>query len=353
MPYSLPLGTWPLEGVEVSEIKYASFDLVFGTWPVVLNTLPGGIHWVRLIFFTLILLGIDSAFAFLEAFVTVLHDTVFFEKVSRMKLSLGMAVVGFLFSLMYCTDAGLSFLDVIDFYINFVMILVGFFEAFGSAWAYDIVGQLERQGSKVVYSFMIANFGAVVLGCCLWFTLPAKSAVWAGFVGYFLWYFAWVGVTGFFIKEKVDSSDGKWTTKSMWNEVYFGNIVALRDEMQAVIGPVPFLWCLLMKHFIPHILIILFVNLARSKTSTGEVVFGNYGGYGNHPYQILGIIVVVFTLLIFVVGVLFPDLYAPLAVPQTEEAKKELAKYSGDTDTSNDKVVDEPIEKSESVEKGA
>ena len=64
-----------LKGVEVTDLSFGGFSLVFGTWPVVFNTLPGGIHWVRLIFFNLFLLGFDSAFAFLEAFITVMHDT--------------------------------------------------------------------------------------------------------------------------------------------------------------------------------------------------------------------------------------------------------------------------------------
>ena len=55
-----------IEGVAVTDLPYAGFSLVFGTWPVVLATLPGGIHWVRLLFFNLFLLGIDSAFAFVE-----------------------------------------------------------------------------------------------------------------------------------------------------------------------------------------------------------------------------------------------------------------------------------------------
>ena len=55
-----------LEDVSISDLDYSGFSLVFGTWPVVLATLPGGIHWVRLLFFNLFLLGIDSAFAFVE-----------------------------------------------------------------------------------------------------------------------------------------------------------------------------------------------------------------------------------------------------------------------------------------------
>jgi len=338
----------------VKDFSYKSFGLVFGTWPVVFNTLPGGVHWVRLIFFNLFLLGIDSAFAFLEAFITVLHDTVYFQNFSRFWLAAGVSVVGFLFSLMYTVDSGLTFLDTIDYYINFVMILVGFFEAFGSAWAYDIVGQIERQSAPVVYSFMTANFGAVILGCILWYSLPADSAVWAGFVGFFAWYFTFLVVTGYFINKVVASSDGKWTTKSMWWEVLFGNIVSLRDRMQEVIGYVPFIWCILMKHFIPHVLIILFVNLAQSETPEEKPVFGNYEGYATHPYQILGIIVVVFTLVLFLGGVFFPDLYAPLALPQTDEAKQELEKYgSGTNSADSEKKIDNEknIESIESVEK--
>ena len=49
-----------LSGDEVTDLPYSGFGLVFGTWPVVFNTLPGGIHWVRLILFNLFLLGIVS-----------------------------------------------------------------------------------------------------------------------------------------------------------------------------------------------------------------------------------------------------------------------------------------------------
>jgi len=49
-------------------------------WPVVLSTLPGGEHWICLLFFDLFLLGINSAFAILEGPLTVLSDWVCLEK---------------------------------------------------------------------------------------------------------------------------------------------------------------------------------------------------------------------------------------------------------------------------------
>merc|ERR1712025_692578 len=121
---------------------------------------------------------------------------------------------------------------------------------------------------------------------------------------------------------------------------YFGNIVALRDRMKGVIGGVPFIWCVLMKHFIPHVLIILFINLAQTKNEDGKPKLGNYGEYRS-PYQVMGCLVVAFTLVLFLVGVFLPNLYAPLALPQTEEAKQELEKYAaGGVDMTTTAQVD-------------
>jgi len=86
-----------------------------------------------------------------------------------------------------------------------------------------------------------------------------------------------------------------------------------------VIGDVPFLWCFLIKQFIPHVLIILFINLATSKRSNGDPLFGNFGGYENQPFQALGILTFVFTLVLVIVGVIFPQLYETLALAQVDD----------------------------------
>jgi SNF family Na+-dependent transporter len=76
-----------LEGVAVNDLDFAGFSLVFGTWPVVMGTLPGGEHWVRLLFFDLFLLGIDSGFGLLEGSLTAAADTVYFSKWSKSRLA--------------------------------------------------------------------------------------------------------------------------------------------------------------------------------------------------------------------------------------------------------------------------
>lgn len=120
--------------IDFEEINYSGFSLVFGTWPVIFGTLPGGEHWIRLLFFDLFLLGIDSAFSILEGPITVMLDWDRLEGTRKWKVVLFCTLTGWLISWMYATDAGLIFLDTIDFYVNFVMLLVGFFETFAAGW---------------------------------------------------------------------------------------------------------------------------------------------------------------------------------------------------------------------------
>jgi solute carrier family 6 GABA transporter-like protein 1 len=112
------------EGVELDKVAVSGPSLLFGAYPVVLATLPGGIHWVRLLFFTLFLLGIDSAFGLVDAVITVTADSVPGANFSKRQIVSGWCILGFLIGLIYATDAGFRFLDVFDFYINFLVVSV-------------------------------------------------------------------------------------------------------------------------------------------------------------------------------------------------------------------------------------
>jgi len=266
----------------------------------------------------MILLGIDSAFANLEAMLTVLQDTIYFKDTPRHFLLLLPCTTGWLFSIIYCTDAGLSFQDVVDFYINFVMIIVGFCEAFGSGWAYGMVHQMKLLGTAPVVAYVGANFLSVLVGCALWFGVKGEHAMWSGFVGLISTYSSGIAVTTFYLSKRL-AQDGNYTWESIWWELSFGNIVRLRNRIQPVIGAVPFLWCFLIKQFIPHILIVLFINLATSKNENGDPNFGNYGGYEKQPFQALGILTLVFTLVLVIIGVIFPKIYETLALAQVDD----------------------------------
>jgi len=325
-----------LTGVPIQEIKFSSFGLVFGTWPVVLSTLPGGIHWVRLLFLNLILLGIDSAFSIVEGIVTVVHDTSYHKDRPKWMIVLGICVIGFLASLLYATDAGLFFLDTIDYYINFMMLIIGFLETFSAGWIYGRDNQIEKIGATSVYCFMIANFGGATLGSILWFVV---KSTWGGFVIYILFYLAFTTAAIMSMKE---STNGYYT-------LFYGNVAELRDELSPVIKWVPNVWCFLIKHFIPQVILILFINGTTAKVTLEDETqvskFGNYSEYAFAPFQLLGLLCVAVIAILFLVGLIVPDTYKAFAI--YENSGKEFLASAEDAAgkvKSEKGAVEKPIE---------
>lgn len=311
-----------LEGVDkITDLEYKTFGLVFGSWPVALGTLPGGEHWIRLFFFMLFLLGVDSAFSFMEGILTVLQDTKLLRNVNRKVLTFIITVVAFLLSLIYATDAGLIFLDTIDYYINFVMLLVGGFECFAAGWVYKIEDQVESLGARIVFAYMVTTFGSVIVACVLWFGLSnADTALWAGFVGLVACYA--IGMTFVFcLMSKKKQTDPSLTWKGMCYDLFMKNVLDLRNDLSETCGFTPghchtTAWAFLIKHFIPPVIIVLFSLDADTDTTDadGNTVkkFGHYAGYVNWPYQIIGILTVVFTGFLFFSSLVFPRMYDAL-----------------------------------------
>lgn len=283
-----------------------SFGLVFGMWPIVLSAQPGGIHWVRLLFIFLMLLGLDSAFSFQEAVLTCLRDTELLRDSPKWLVALSITVLCWLLGLIYTTDAGLSFLDVIDFYVNFVMLFIGFIESFAVGWIFGIEEQIEKFGAAAVFTYMFANFGSVLIACGFWFGVN----IWSGFVALAVSYGIFLGLTVYFL----NMSDGTISDPLLKKllDLAFGNILDFKEKAEPIIKIVPTIWCFLIKQFIPHVLLFLFVNLAQSKTDKGDSLFGNYGSYATAPYQVLGILSFVFAAVLFLAGIFAPIIYAPL-----------------------------------------
>ena len=264
-----------LEDTEVKEIGLRKgFGLVFGTWPVILNSLPGGIHWVRLLWFNLFMLGIDSAFSGVEGILIVLRDTALFRGVTNWKLAGGLCFSCFLLSLPMCTDAGFKLLDTIDFYANFMFLLVGFLETFAAGWINGLEGQIKSIGWLPNITFCFANFGSVILACGLWFGL---GNIWAGFVGLVLCYGLFTGLAVFFVHQRIQQDDGR-SLKSGLYDLFLKNVMDFKTELESVIGWVPSIWAIGLRFTLPQILLILFVNLALAKNAAGESKFGHYSG---------------------------------------------------------------------------
>jgi len=103
-------------------------------------------------------------------------------------------------------------------------------------------------------------------------------------------------------------------------------VIVLKDRLSTNIGPLPTVWAFSVKHMMPSILLICFINLCASKQEDERArsVFAHYGNFEAAPYQIIGIAIVILTMLLFVVGVTFPDVYQMLVRPEISDYVDEL-----------------------------
>ena len=138
------------------------------------------------------------------------------------------------------------------------MILVGGFESFAAGWVYNIEKQIEILGASIVFTYMTTTFGSVVLACALWFGLHnTDTALWAGFVGWIVSYAIGMSYVAFLLKKK-KQADPSLTWKGMGYDLTMRNVMELRSDLIDVVGFMPIAWAVLIKHFIPLLIIILF-----------------------------------------------------------------------------------------------
>jgi hypothetical protein len=141
--------------------------------------------------------------------------------------------------------------------------------------------------------------------------------------------FPWHGrtVTIILLRRKLKTEESSETLCAAMIDLAFGNMRDYKNTLGKVIGWVPTARCLLIKHFIPQVLLILFINLAASENDDRKSVFGRYGDpypYPMKPYQASGIFVVCLSIAVFFVGLLFPDVYSGLVSYDDKEPEKAI-----------------------------
>jgi len=80
------------------------------------------------------------------------------------------------------TGADLIFHDVVDFYINFMVTIVGFFQCFAVGWMWDLDGQIKTLGKPIFFLYMCTTFTSILAASKLWFTVENFNNILAGFV---------------------------------------------------------------------------------------------------------------------------------------------------------------------------
>lgn len=146
------------------EVPNISLGLVFVTYPEAIDTIAQPNFWGILLSLTLFLLGLDSAFAMIEAVSTVIYDGMPVDsRPHRACITFVLCVFGFGFSCLFCTNWGMTLFDVFDHYLsNYLLFIVGILQCLGVGWLFDIE-RTAAMGAKYWQSVQISTYGYWVL----------------------------------------------------------------------------------------------------------------------------------------------------------------------------------------------
>ncbi len=124
------------EGKPVSEVVSQSIGLAFVAYPKALGLMPGGSFFGAIFFLCLVVAGISSSISIIEAFVSAYVDKF---AISRAKVVTVISVLGFLGSVVFTTQAGLFWLDIVDHFLtNYGLVVVGIFESILVGWLFKV-----------------------------------------------------------------------------------------------------------------------------------------------------------------------------------------------------------------------
>lgn len=139
-------------GKPVADAVTSGPGIAFVAYPQAINNLPYGEEVFGVIFFfTLLLAGFTSSVAMIETFISAAIDKFGWH---RRRLTTVVAVIGFFGSIIFATNAGLLWLDIIDHMVcNVGMLLMGLLEAILVAWIFGgtkFITKVERY-SKIKF----------------------------------------------------------------------------------------------------------------------------------------------------------------------------------------------------------
>ncbi|KAJ3215888.1 hypothetical protein HK099_006156 [Clydaea vesicula] len=281
--------------------KLGTFTLGFFTYPAALANLPGAQVWSVIFFFTLFLLGIDSAFSLVEGLVTLLEDSRLSKKLSRPVITGLVCGAGVIISLMYSSDVGLEFLDQVDRYTNeFALPMVAFIECVAIGFVYrwkDAVGQV---GATAFLINFVGYNAALLFGCIVAYVSNFGFGILIGFAIFFVT----IAISVFSAKNPtVSQHSSPVLNKLYWLNLYNGD--QLRKDLNAVVAThgrweIPLTWVIIMKFLTGPICFIMttlpFKGVAEAK-------------FIANPIAVFGFFVGMLTLIFSLIGLVFPQAY--------------------------------------------
>ncbi|XP_011633124.1 LOW QUALITY PROTEIN: sodium- and chloride-dependent glycine transporter 1 [Pogonomyrmex barbatus] len=123
--------------VPVASVVDEGAGLAFIVYPEVVARLPIAPVWSVLFFIMLLTLGLDSQFALMETVTTAILDGIPSLRNYKIWVVLGVAVIGYAGGIIFTTNAGMYWLQLMDKYAaNWSVLLIAIIECILVAWVY-------------------------------------------------------------------------------------------------------------------------------------------------------------------------------------------------------------------------
>lgn len=182
----------------VSEVVDSGFGLAFIAYPEALSQLPVSPLWSFLFFFMLLTLGLDSQFAIIETITTSIQDAFpLVMKKRRIPITIACSSVLFLLGLVCVTQAGIFWVNLIDYFCGgWAILFAAVLELIGICWIYGanrFIEDIEMMIGKKHWSFWLWWRGcwmfvspALLLAILLWSLITFESPSY-GTIKYPIW----------------------------------------------------------------------------------------------------------------------------------------------------------------------
>ncbi|NOY38693.1 MAG: sodium-dependent transporter [Nitrospirae bacterium] len=159
------------QGEPLSGVVSQSIGLAFVAYPKAVSLMPGGNIFGAIFFLCLVVAGLSSSISIIEAFTSAMVDKF---GIRRKRLITIVSILGFFGSVIFTTQAGLLWLDIVDHFLtHYGLIVVGIFECILVGWFFRIkvlrqhVNRISTIKLGFWWDILIKYFVPLVLGIIL------------------------------------------------------------------------------------------------------------------------------------------------------------------------------------------
>ncbi|HEB74804.1 MAG TPA: sodium-dependent transporter [Nitrospirae bacterium] len=147
------------KGEPLSEVVSQSIGLAFVAYPKAVSLMPGGNIFGAIFFLCLVVAGLSSSISIVEAFTSAMVDKF---GIRRRRLITIVSILGFCGSVLFTTQAGLLWLDIVDHFLtHYGLIVVGIFECILVGWFFRI--NVLRQHVNRISSIKLGPWWDVII----------------------------------------------------------------------------------------------------------------------------------------------------------------------------------------------